>query len=85
VDWVKFQVSRAGPYVILAKGVNSNYLDTYIELYDSNHNSIAANDDGGEYYDSRLSIDLQTGTYYLSIRTLDDEPDEPYSVSISAE
>jgi hypothetical protein len=85
VDWVKFSVSRAGSYVIRARGVNSGSLDTYIELYDSNHRFIAENDDSGEQYDSRLSLNLQTGTYYVSIETLDDVLDEPYTVSISAE
>ncbi|MDR0387694.1 MAG: DVUA0089 family protein [Treponema sp.] len=85
VDWVKFPVSRAGSYVIRARGVNSRELDTCVELYDSNHKLIAEDDDGGEQYDSRLSVNLRTGTYYVSIRSLDDEPDEPYTVSINAE
>jgi hypothetical protein len=85
IDWVKFQVSQAGRYVIRARGVNSNDLDTYIELYDSSHNLIDEDDDGGQDYDSRLSVNLQAGTYYLSVRTLESEPGQPYTVSISTE
>lgn len=85
IDWVRFRVSQAGRYVIRARGVNSNDLDTYIELYDSNHSLIDEDDDGGQDYDSRLSVNLQVGTYYLSVRTLASEPSQPYTVSISAE
>jgi hypothetical protein len=48
-------------------------------------NSIGEDDDGGDNLDSRLSIRLNTGFYYLKIRCLDDEPDQPYTVSIQAE
>jgi hypothetical protein len=85
VDWVKFEVKQSGRYIIRARGVNSNRLDTYIELFDSDMNSIGEDDDGGDNLDSRLSIRLNTGLYYLKIRCLDDEPDQPYTVSIQAE
>lgn len=85
VDWVQFQISRAGRYTIRARGVNSSALDTYIELYDKDRNAIDDNDDGGEDYDSLLSVRLQTGTYYLKIECLDDEPDQPYTVRVDAE
>jgi hypothetical protein len=49
-------------------------MDTYMELYD-----------GGESLDSRLSVRLQPGVYYLKVECLDDEPDEPYTISITAE
>jgi hypothetical protein len=85
VDWVKFQATRAGVYVIRTRGVNSNRLDTYIELYDANQNLIDENDDGGESLDSRLSVRLESGTYYLKVECLGDEPDQPYTISITAE
>jgi hypothetical protein len=85
VDWVKFQITQAGRYIIRARGVSSTSLDTYIELYDSNLNAIDENDDGGENLDSRLSLRLQAGTYYLKISCLDDEPAEPYTVRIDGE
>jgi hypothetical protein len=85
VDWVKFQISQAGRYTIRARGVNSSGLDTYIELYDDDHNAIDEDDDGGEDYDSRLSVRLRAGTYYLKAECLDDEPDQPYTIRVDRE
>jgi len=85
VDWVKFQVSQPGRYVIRTRGVNSNRLDTCIELYDANMNSIAEDDDGGEDMDSRLSLQLDSGLYYLKVWCLDYEPDQAYTISIEQE
>ena len=84
-DWVKFQISRPGRYTIRARGVNSNRLDTNIELYDAKLNSLDEDDDGGENYDSRLSVRLESGLYYLKVTCLDSEPDQPYTLSIEAE
>jgi hypothetical protein len=85
VDWVKFQVTRAGRYTIRARGVNSNRLDTYIELYNSDLRKIGEDDDGGERLDARLSMRLENGLYYLKVFCLDDEPDQPYTISIVEE
>jgi hypothetical protein len=85
VDWVKFRISRSGRYTIRTRGLNSTRLDTYIELYDSEHNSIDDDDDGGEDLDSRLSVQLQAGLYYLKVECLNDEPEQPYTIRIDAE
>jgi hypothetical protein len=85
VDWVKFTISRSGRYIIRARGVNSGSLDTYIELYDQDFNEIDENDDGGDSYDARLSVRLQAGTYYVKVECLDENPDQPYTLSIEAE
>ncbi|MDR1030769.1 MAG: PPC domain-containing protein [Treponema sp.] len=82
VDWVTFRIDRAGRYEIRVRGVNSTRLDTYIELYDRDLNFINENDDGGEYYDSRLSVNLQPGTYYLKVECFDNYPEEPYTIRI---
>jgi len=84
VDWVKFQVTQPGLYVIRAIGVNSNRLDTYIELFDSNLNAIDDDDDGGEGLDSLLSLRLENGLYYLKVECLDESPSQPYAISIEA-
>lgn len=43
--------------------------DTYAELYDSELNRIAYNDDGGENYNFRITQELNAGeTYYLKAR-----------------
>ncbi|MDR1948419.1 MAG: PPC domain-containing protein [Spirochaetaceae bacterium] len=85
VDWVTFRVSQAGRYTIRARGLSSNGLDTYIELYDSDRSAIDEDDDGGENLDSRLSVSLQAGTYYVKAECLDDEPDQPYTISVERE
>ncbi|MDR1971230.1 MAG: PPC domain-containing protein [Treponema sp.] len=84
VDWVKFQVTQSGRYTITAVGINnrSGGLDTYIELYDSSRNLIDENDDGGDHLDAKLTLTLAPGTYYLSTRCLDDEPEEPYTITV---
>jgi hypothetical protein len=85
VDWVKFQASEAGTYIIRVRGTVSSSLDTYIELCDSNRSAIDEDDDGGDSLDSRLSARLQTGTYYLKVECLDDEPDQPYTIRVNRE
>jgi hypothetical protein len=85
VDWVKFEISRDGSYTIRTRGANTTRLDTYIELYDSNRSLIDENDDGGDNLDSRLSARLRAGTYYLKVECLDDEPSQPYTITITAD
>jgi hypothetical protein len=85
VDWVTFRIDRAGRYEIRVRGVNSTRLDTYIELYDRDINLIGEDDDGGENYDSRLSVNLHAGTYYLKVKCLNEDPEEPYTIRINAE
>jgi len=85
IDWIRFQITNAGRYVINARGVNNNRLDTYIELFDSNLNLIAEDDDGGDGLSARLSINLGVGTYYLKVWCLDEEPNQAYTVNISAQ
>jgi hypothetical protein len=65
--------------------VTSNRLDTYIELFDSNQNSIDEDDDGGEAVDSLLVLHLENGLYYLKVECLDERPNQPYTISIEAE
>ncbi|MDR1178290.1 MAG: DVUA0089 family protein, partial [Spirochaetaceae bacterium] len=51
---------------------------TYIELYDADENLIDEDDDGGENYDSYLSVNLEPGDYYIKVTTLDSNPPEDY-------
>ncbi len=85
IDWVKFEITQAGRYTIRTRGVNSNSLDTYIELFNADLESIAENDDGGDNLDSRISQRFAAGFYYLKISCLGDDPDQSYTVSITAE
>jgi len=83
VDWIRFQITTAGMYVITAAGEKNNQLDTFIELYDSNLNSIAQDDDSGDSVSSRISINLNAGQYYLKVWCLDEDPDQGYKVNIT--
>jgi hypothetical protein len=85
VDWVKFQVTRPGRHVIRARGVVSDRLDTFIELFDANLNSIAEDDDGGDNLDSMLSLNLDSGLYYLKVWCISEDPDQPYTIKIDRE
>jgi hypothetical protein len=85
VDWVQFSVTRPGRYTIRSRGVRTDRLDTYIELFDTNLNAIADDDDGGSNLDSRLSLHLENGLYYLKVWCIDEEPDQPYTISVEAE
>jgi hypothetical protein len=82
-DWVYFDVARSGDYVVSAFGEDTSF-DTYIELYDEDGDYIDEDDDGGEYYDSRLSIELDPGRYYILVTTLD-EFGYPESYTLSVE
>jgi hypothetical protein len=46
---------------------------------------IDEDDDGGESMDSRLSLNLESGLYYLKVECLDDTPNQPYTISIEAD
>ena len=85
VDWVSFQVTQAGRFTIQARGVTSNRLDTYLELFSDNLNSIAEDDDGGDSLSSRIATRLSTGTYYIKVQCLDEEPDQGYILSVEAQ
>ncbi|MDR1178603.1 MAG: PPC domain-containing protein, partial [Spirochaetaceae bacterium] len=67
VDWARFTVTSRGYYGIRARGENNLRLDTYIELYDADENLIDEDDDGGENYDSYLSVNLEPGDYYIKV------------------
>ena len=82
VDWVKFQVNKPGRYTIRVGGVVSNRLDTVIELFDANLDLIAENDDGGDEFDSRLSLHLDSGLYYLKAYCFHSDLDQPYTISV---
>jgi hypothetical protein len=82
VDWVKFEVTQSGRYIIRARGTRSSRLDTYIELFDANLNSIAEDDDGGNHRDALLSLQLQNGMYYLKVWCLDEDPDQSYTIRV---
>jgi hypothetical protein len=85
VDWVRLQIRGPGQYAIRARGESSANLDTYIELFDADRELLEEDDDGGEGYDSYLSVRLENGTYYVKVHTLEDDPEDRYTLSVEAE
>ncbi len=59
-----FGLSLAGGDVVI--DLVGNY-DTFLELYDENCELIAQDDDGGEGLNSRLSLDLPAGSYFVGV------------------
>jgi tyrosinase len=85
VDWVRLRITAAGRYGIRAQGVENPRLDTYIELLNTAEEVIGEDDDGGDSYDSYLSIRLQPGIYYIKVSTLEQEPEGTYRLSVTGE
>jgi|GEM_PF-6438472 len=67
-DWYVFTITQSARINITTyPPSSSDDADTVIELYDSNLNYIAENDDGGYNYYSQLVINLNPGTYYIKV------------------
>lgn len=82
-DAFQFQISESGKTVISLQGVDG--LDTYLRLYNSSGNLIAANDDVGSTLDSRIIRDLGQGTYYITAGSYDDAYEGEFNVSVRHE
>jgi hypothetical protein len=85
VDWARIRITRQGTYEIRARGVDDS-LDTVLELINSQAETIAEDDDGGDNLDARISEVLSPGTYYIKVSTLSSDPIEnnAYILSVSA-
>jgi hypothetical protein len=83
-DWAVFTIVKPGLYEIRALGEDPA-LDTYLELYDAEGEYIDDNDDGGDNYDALIQVELEPGTYFLLITTLDEDPldNNAYTLSVS--
>ncbi|AEF83579.1 putative tyrosinase [Treponema primitia ZAS-2] len=84
IDWVRFTITQAGSYEIRCNASDS-LLDSYLELYDANENSIAENDDDGDSLNARIRQRLEPGTYLIKVRTLSSDPlaDNRYTLRVS--
>jgi len=78
IDWVQFEVSNPGRYLIKTAGD----LDTYIELYDGRGDLIEENDDGSDY-NAMIERYLDSGSYYLKVYPYGSAgPDDIYELSV---
>jgi hypothetical protein len=62
-------------------------LDSLLTLFDQDGNIVGVSDDHAETTDSRLSVTLPSGSYYLSLQDAHDRggPAQPYRLSVQAE
>lgn len=66
--WQTFTPTRSDLYTIFTKNIN-NYVDTYLKIYDSNHNLLFFDNDSGVLYHAQIDIYLQQGkTYFIESR-----------------
>ncbi|MDR2079171.1 MAG: peptidase [Treponema sp.] len=84
-DWARLRITQGGTYDIFAKA-GDDYLDTFIELFDADENLIAKDDDSGGFWNALLKADLNPGTYYIKVSTVDKDPLEynSYTLSVSS-
>ena len=79
-DLFRFAVSDAGLHTIETSGST----DVVMRLYgpDSLDNLIEENDDGGSGRNARISVELDTGNYYVQIRHFDQEAVGRYNMLV---
>lgn len=82
VDLFRFEIPTFGPYTLETTGPS----DTFITLYGPNDSTaqLAANDDGGDNLNSRISMTLSSGTYYLRVRLYSSNRTGSYNISARA-
>jgi hypothetical protein len=85
VDWARLRITRQGTYEIRSTAADG-YLDSYLELFDADKELITGDDDSGGDFDAYIELQLNPGTYYIQVTTLDDDPleDNRYTLSVSA-
>jgi tyrosinase len=81
-DLYRFEVSVFGSYTIETMGPS----DTFITLYGPNDatTQLAANDDGGENLNSRITMNLSSGTYYVRARLYSPNATGSYGIHVQA-
>jgi hypothetical protein len=78
-DWYKIIIlSQDKALRIFTEGE----LDTFMELYDENEESITDDDDGGSDYNARINRTLSQGTYFVRVTELDSDSG-PYILNVS--
>ncbi len=82
VDFYRFDVSSFDEVTIETSG-NS---DTFMTLYGPNDATdlLVQNDDGGDNLNSKITLNLSTGTYFVSIRLYSPTLTGNYSVEVSS-
>ncbi len=83
IDVFQFEVTEFGPYTMFTTGPS----DTFMSLFGPNDENaqVATNDDGGENFNSQISLNLSAGTYFLRIRLFSPSTTGDYMVRVRAD
>jgi hypothetical protein len=86
IDWARLRIDRQGSYRIATTAAD-NYLDSFIQLFDSAENLLGEDDDSGGFWNALLKIDLNPGTYYIRVSCVDRDPLErnEYTLAVFVE
>lgn len=82
VDVFRFDVASSRLVTIDVAQNGANTLDSYLRLYNSRGQVVAFNDDGGIGSNSRLSVNLTSGRYYIQVTSYNSASMGRYSVSV---
>lgn len=82
LDLYRFEVSNFAEYIIETAGSS----DTFITLSGPNNqtNEVARNDDGGDDLNSKITLNLSAGTYYVSVRLYSPSATGNYTIKVSS-
>ncbi|WP_281950439.1 hypothetical protein [Nitrosophilus kaiyonis] len=67
IDVLKINIPTNGTLKVYTTWPTNDRVDTYGELKDSSCNTIATDDDSGEYYNFYIEKNVQAGIYYIKI------------------
>ena len=82
-DAFRIDVEEDSELTIAATSIDG-FLDTYLRVYDEDGELIAENDDFGDSFDSQVSIDVGTGTYFFTVGSYADEGEGGFSATVEA-
>ncbi len=82
-DVYRFEVTEFGQYTMFTTGPS----DTFMSLFGPNDPTaqVASNDDGGENFNSQISLNLSAGTYFLHVRLFSPSTTGDYMVRVRAD
>jgi hypothetical protein len=66
--WYSFDITQNNSALVVQ---TRGSVDTLLDLYDSNGNRIASDDDSGDSYNARISRTLNPGKYYVEVKNYD--------------
>jgi hypothetical protein len=82
-DFFKFTLTEAALVVLETSGYDIFDVDTTLDVYNSAGTHIAADEDGGDGFLSRIEVQLQPGTYYVNVWSFFAGYYFPYGLTLS--